>query len=450
MAFKLHSRILETFTDTGTGTIDLDGAVDGYKTFASVLSNGDTCFYFMEPQAGGTDYEFGYGTYSGSTLARTTVIKSSNGNALVDWQTGTKLVGIAPLGPSDLDGVNIERLHRASGVKSYKNLLHNGGFQIAQRGDGPFTSATTPANNDDTYLLDGCILLSDGNDIVDVSRVADTDFVSGWCIEADVETANKKFGFLFPIEKAVIQAVRKSGLASVQFKVKRTGSSIANVRAHLLSWNSTADAITSDVVSAWNAAGSNPTFATNWTAENTGSNLAVGTTITNPPHKIDGIAVDTSGVNNLALFIHIDDTDATVGDKLRIGDVQVEEGAHATEYEHRPIAIDLALCERYYEKTYDLGTPPGSATATGVKSGVAVGTTLIVGGFYWRTRKRAASTVTLYGESGTSGVWSAAGGGNTAAASVNTVSETGMLGVNSSGLTDGGVYYGHWVVISEL
>ena len=151
---------------------------------------------------------------------------------------------------------------------SNANVLANGGFRVAQRGAGPFNSTTAPANNDDTYLLDGCILLSDGNDIVDVSQVADTDFVSGYKIRLDVETANKRFGVLLPVENRNIQEIRKSGKASVQFKVKCTGTSMSNVRAYLLAWNSTADTITSDVISAWGSAGADPTFAGNWTAEN--------------------------------------------------------------------------------------------------------------------------------------------------------------------------------------
>lgn len=107
MAFIAASRVLETFATTGTGTVTLAGAVAGYRTFASAMSNSDTCFYFME---GGSDWEIGYGTYSASTLARTTVLKSSNSNNAVNWAAGTKTVGIAPLGPSDLNAVNIGRL----------------------------------------------------------------------------------------------------------------------------------------------------------------------------------------------------------------------------------------------------------------------------------------------------------------------------------------------------
>lgn len=451
MAFKLPNRILETTITTGTGTYTLAGAVSGYKTFASEMSNADTCFYFA---SAGADYEFGYGTYSASTLARTTVLGSSNADAAVSWAAGTKLIGVAPLGASDLDATNLDRfigLYEAPIARLFpgRNILTNGGFQVAQRGDGPFTSATTVVNNDDTYLLDGCIFLANGTDTCDVSRVADTDFVSGRKIRLDVETGNRRFGVLFPIESAMIQAIRKSGKASVQFKVKRAGVTLTNVRAYLLAWSSTADAITSDVISAWNAVDTDPTFVANYTSENAGANLAVGTTIAT--HKIEDITVDTASITNLALLIISNATTTTVGDFLDIGDVQVEEGVVATDYEHRPISIDLEMCERYFEKTYHAATAPGTTnTLPGCRSGKAGGTTLVVGGFYFRTRKRTTPTVTLHSYIGTAARWSTIAGADTAAATVDTPSETGFLGVTSSGLTDNAPYYGHWAATAEL
>jgi hypothetical protein len=225
-----------------------------------------------------------------------------------------------------------------------KNILSNGGFRVAQRGVGPFTSATTFVNNDDSYLIDGWILLSDGNDVVDVSRVADNDFVSGYKLRADIETANKRLGFLSPVSNADMQEIRKSGKASLQFKAKCTGTSISNVRAYLLAWNGTADTITSDVVSggSWGAAGNNPTFAANWTAENSASNIPIETTIT--LNTIENIDVDTASVTNLAVLIIIDDTDATVGDFFELGDVKVEKGSVCTEYQNEDYGTELFKC----------------------------------------------------------------------------------------------------------
>lgn len=405
MAFKLPSRVKETTVTTGTGTYTLAGAVNQFQTFAAAgLANGDECFYYVE---GGSDREVGVGTYSAGTLARTEIIESSNGDAAVSWGAGTKTIGIAMPGITDLSAANRARLASVLGIGPGRNLLHNGGFQIAQRGPGPFTSATGFVNNDDSYLLDGCIFLANGSDTCDVSRVADTDFVSGYKIRLDVETANRRFGVLFPIESANIRAIRKSGRASVQFKVKRTGSTLANVRAYLLSWSSTADTITSDVISAWGSAAGDPTFVANWTAENTGANLAVGTTVAT--HRIENIAVDTASLTNLALLIISDPTTTTVGDFLDIGDVQVEEGPVATVYEHRPPGVDLALSQRYFCKTFAAATAP--AGAVGFPGAIAVAVQTVTG-FYsynWRypVTMRGIPSLTFYnpGASGTAGYW---------------------------------------------
>ncbi len=45
--------------------------------------------------------------------------------------------------------------------------------------------------------------------------------------------------------------------------------------------------------------------------------------------------------------------------------VQLESGSVATPFERRPFGTELALCQRYYEKSYDYATAAGSAVAEG-------------------------------------------------------------------------------------
>ena len=89
MAFVLSDRIKETTTTTSTGTYTLGGAVSGFETFTANLSNGDTTYYCCTD---GTDFEVGLGTFasSGTTLARTTIISSSNSNNAVNWSSGSR------------------------------------------------------------------------------------------------------------------------------------------------------------------------------------------------------------------------------------------------------------------------------------------------------------------------------------------------------------------------
>ncbi len=90
MALVVRDRVKETTTTTGTGTITLLGAVSGYQAF-SVIGNTNTTYYAIVDSAAGT-WEVGIGTYSstGPTLARTTVLESSNSNTLVSFAAGTK------------------------------------------------------------------------------------------------------------------------------------------------------------------------------------------------------------------------------------------------------------------------------------------------------------------------------------------------------------------------
>jgi hypothetical protein len=132
---------------------------------------------------------------------------------------------------------------------------------------------------------------------------------------------------------------------TLSFSARTSGSSIGNLKAVILSWNSTADTVTSDVVSAWGADGVTPTWATNWTAENTPQNLAPSNTWTR--YSITA-TLDTASTNNVAVFIWCDDMTTTLGDFLYITDVQLEVGSLATPFERKPFSQVLSDCRRYY------------------------------------------------------------------------------------------------------
>ena len=90
MALVVYDRVKETTAVVGTGTATLLGAAIGFQSFA-VVGNGNTTYYCITDQ-GGANWEVGLGTYtlSGTTLARTTVLSSSNAGALVSFTSGTK------------------------------------------------------------------------------------------------------------------------------------------------------------------------------------------------------------------------------------------------------------------------------------------------------------------------------------------------------------------------
>ncbi len=96
MALVVKDRVRETSTTTGTGTVTLGGAYDGYQTFASAVADGSTVFYCIHNTSIGVEdeWEVGLGTFtlSGTTLSRTTIYSSSNSGSAVNFSAGTKEV----------------------------------------------------------------------------------------------------------------------------------------------------------------------------------------------------------------------------------------------------------------------------------------------------------------------------------------------------------------------
>jgi hypothetical protein len=91
MALVLADRVKETTTTTGTTDFVLSGADTGFQTFSAGVGANNTTYYAV---ALGSDYEIGLGTLSsdGLTLARTTVLQSSNSDTKVSFAAGSKYV----------------------------------------------------------------------------------------------------------------------------------------------------------------------------------------------------------------------------------------------------------------------------------------------------------------------------------------------------------------------
>ena len=91
--------------------------------------------------------------------------------------------------------------------------------------------------------------------------------------------------------------------------------------------------------------------------------------------------------------------------------VQLETGAVATEFELRPFAQELMLCQRYYEKTFSYEIQPqhrithiGSLVSI-VYHGQAGSSSQPLGHWPFKVEKRATPSITLYSVSGPDGQW---------------------------------------------
>ncbi len=95
MADLIYADLVEEVTTTaGTGAITPGGAVDGSRSFAAVLSEGDQFYYSIDGAPADTSvFEIGIGTFASGTIERAPIV-SSDGTSAVDLPAGTKRIAL--------------------------------------------------------------------------------------------------------------------------------------------------------------------------------------------------------------------------------------------------------------------------------------------------------------------------------------------------------------------
>jgi hypothetical protein len=129
-----------------------------------------------------------------------------------------------------------------------------------------------------------------------------------------------------------------------------------------------------------------------------------------------------SNCTQIGLYFNYTPTGTASGDdSFYITGVQLEASATATEFERRPIGTELALCQRYYDKSYSFGVDPATSTTSGMVAAIqeeAVGATWYSGGdsIKFTTEMRRAPDFAYYDNAGTvnrfSSFWNGAVGSN--------------------------------------
>lgn len=145
MALITADRVKETSTTTSSTSYALAGAVSNFRAFSAVCADGDTTYYAAVDQAG-SGWEVGLGTYaSGGTLARTSILASSNSGNKVNWSAGTRDVFITH--PARAVTVDVQEFTAAGtstwtkpvGAKIVHIIMHGaggGGGSGRRRGTG--------------------------------------------------------------------------------------------------------------------------------------------------------------------------------------------------------------------------------------------------------------------------------------------------------------------------
>ena len=151
MSFILADRVKESCSSPGTGTVTLLGAATGYQSFSAGIGASNTTYYVIADQSG-SNWEVGLGTIGagGTTLARTTVLSSSNSGSLVNFSSGTQDVFCDyPAGKA----VYKDASNNVTGYAISGGTIDNTPIGATTASTGAFTYASTSSTTNTTPAL---------------------------------------------------------------------------------------------------------------------------------------------------------------------------------------------------------------------------------------------------------------------------------------------------------
>lgn len=155
------------------------------------------------------------------------------------------------------------------------------------------------------------------------------------------------------------------------------------------------------------------------------------------------------GNTGLMLFVSFTSIGAVTTKNFYLGDFQMVVGGATPTMQLTPLNYEIARCQRYYEKSYDLTTNPGTATTTAAVHVRPPGATHDHS-IEFKTLKRTAPTMTGYNSnSGATGTWR----DNTAGADRALVFANaghGRVQIQLAGLVVANQVTGHWTASCEL
>jgi hypothetical protein len=266
--------------------------------------------------------------------------------------------GMSITGPTGATGV--------SGASVGYNVVINGAFEFFQRNNN--STSTNYSTSDDTYCFDRWIGLTQ-TAAVNCKRwnaVTGTSARPGpfYGLMIQPSTTAQRMGLLQIIEGCNTYHLRGQSV-TLQAKVLSSPNA-TNIRYAILEWTGVADTVVSDVVRDWTSASYTP----NNFFLSSGIIVSGTGVVTVPASGTQEITLTTTvsaACSNLMIFFW---TESPVAQNASVGltNVDCHAGSYTRVFSPRPIAEELVLCQRYYEKSYDVDIKPGTSQ---IRSGAA-------------------------------------------------------------------------------
>lgn len=311
-----------------------------------------------------------------------------------------------------------------------------------------------------------------GSSVNGLTGATNTEFTDGWKLNsenANVDTAKQTSGgptseSLTPFTKCHQRLTKKTNAGKIlvgtflpkeqsslakdwnicMFQVWLKSSKNATFKANIMRSNNGADSIPDPMVSAWNAASTDPTLAANLTFSGSPISYALSAGVwTKCVYGTGG----NDGVDNDGFAIFSDD-DMAVDDTLEIAAPMIVRESDARKFDAPPAGSTKAESMRQLEKSYENDTAPGAVSAPGQIAWSypnGNGDQLYIP---FKQPKLKVPTVTLYSPvTGNSGNWD--DGGGDIAVSAQNIGESGFS-VQIDGAPAGGLLLGHFIADAVL
>lgn len=261
----------------------------------------------------------------------------------------------------DKTGITSVAALNSGPLAGFRNAIINGDFDIWQRG----TSFSNPAFGD--FGADRWFVIYDGSGAT--RTISRQTFTVG---QTDVPDEPRYFyrfnqsvagtGGTYNVIRQRIEGVRTFAgkTVSVSFYAKG-GSNLTLPTIALFQYFGSGGSPSADV---------STTIATNQSVTTSWTKFTYSVTVP----SISGKTLGTDNNDDLSFLIYVPVNALFTFD---LSHIQIEVGATATPFERRPLSTELALCQRYYWKTFDQGTAP--AQNAGVTGALGFGVLLTSG-----------------------------------------------------------------------
>ena len=204
------------------------------------------------------------------------------------------------------------------------------------------------------------------------------------------------------VEASEMREIIAKGAVTISGWVRRVGSPTATLSLNLICPTA------SDNYSSYTTHGAvftvNNTITGNASAGSSAMTLTDNSTWYYFTMTDTSIASRTNIANGAQFYFAIGGMDANTK-YFEFARIQVEAGTVATPFEFRPPSVELALCQRYYEKSYSLDVNPGTSSLPGLTY-ASCGSNLVPYAYGFMTMvfkvtKRSIPAMVIYSPAGT-------------------------------------------------